>query len=110
MVTLDQLPALLWPCKCLNPKWKVERQADPTHIGQAQFHYCYNAHFNSGLFPGAKTRDQRQEKQKALSQDIKARCSFILKEMIILHAGDMTTVGKQLPHVLNTTVSCYTQW
>ena len=37
----------------LNPMWKVEHQADPTHLGQAQFRYCYNAHFSSGMIPGA---------------------------------------------------------
>lgn len=93
--------------RLLDPMWKVERQADPIHLGQAQFRYCYNANFSNGMFPGAKTRDQRQEQQKGLSQDIKARCSCILKEMIKRHAGDMTFIKKQLPHVLDATVNCY---
>ena len=93
--------------RLLDPMWKVERQADPTHLGQAQFRCCYKAHFSNGMFPSAKTRDQRHEQQKALSQDIKARCNFILKELMRIHTGDMNTIKKYLPRVLDATVSCY---
>ncbi|XP_060557060.1 uncharacterized protein LOC132717584 [Ruditapes philippinarum] len=93
--------------RLLDPMWKVERQADPIHLGQAQFRCCYKAHFSYGMFPSAKTRDQRHEQQKALSQDIKARCNFILKELMRIHTGDMNAIKKYLPRVLDATVSCY---
>ena len=82
-------------------------QAHPFQLCQAQLRYCYRANFSNGIFPGAKPRDQRQEKQKGLSQDTKARCSCIIKEMVKRHAGEMTFIKKQLPHVLDATVNCY---
>ena len=37
------------------------------------------AQFSKRMFPTSKTREQRQSHQKVLSQDIKARCSIVLK-------------------------------
>lgn len=72
--------------RLLDPMWQVERQADPTHTGQAQFRHCYNANFSTGMFP-AKTREKQQEQQKVLSEDTKARCSLVLKELMKNTAG-----------------------
>lgn len=91
----------------LNPMWRVQRQADPVHLGQAQFRHCYNAVFSSGMFPTARTREKRQELQKALSNDIKARCSLIVKELLKESAGDLAKIKLKLPDVVRSTVRCY---
>ena len=92
--------------RLLDPMWRVERLADPTHLGQAQFKKCYNAKYSDGMFP-AKTREKRVEQQKVLSQDIKARTSLIVKEMMKVHAGDVNKMKADLPNVLRATVRCY---
>ena len=93
--------------RLLDPMLKVERQADPVHLGQAQFRQCYKAQFRERMFPTAKTRGQRQSHQKVLSQDIKARCSMVLKHLLKLHAGDVTTLKQLLPRVMEAIVNCY---
>ena len=55
--------------RLLDPMLKVERQADPVHLGQAQFRQCYKAQFSEIMFPTAKTREQRQSHQKVLRSD-----------------------------------------
>lgn len=92
--------------KLLEPMWTVERQADPTHLGQAQFRQCYSAKFSAGMFP-AKTRERQQEQQKILSQDIKCRCSLVLKELLKATAGDLSSMRRALPHVVRAMVKCY---
>ena len=38
--------------KLLDPLWKVDRLADPTHLGQSQFRQCQRATFSDEMFPG----------------------------------------------------------
>ena len=92
--------------KILHPMWSVQRLADPTHLGQSQFRKCYQANFSDGIIPG-RTREQKKEAQKVLSQDVKARCSLILKELMKDHAGNMAAFKRVLPKVLESTLSCY---
>ena len=67
--------------KLFHPMWNVQRLADPTHLGQSQFRKCNQANFNQDMFSG-RTCEQPKAEQKVLNQDIKARCSLILKELI----------------------------
>lgn len=90
----------------LDPMWKVERLADPTHLGQAQFKRCYNAKFSAGMFPG-HTLKTRTDQQKAFSQDVKARSSMVFQELMKLYAGNMPKIKKELPNVLRAMVLCY---
>ena len=92
--------------KILHPMLSVQRLADPTHLGQSQFQKCYQANFSDGMFP-ERTREQKKEAQKVLSQDVKARCSLILKELMKDHAGNMAAFKRILPKVLESTLSCY---
>ena len=92
--------------KVLDPMLKVERLADPTHLAQGQFRQCMKAQFNPDMFPGT-TREQRLQAKKVLSQDVKARCSLILKELMKEHAGDMNALRTILPRVLKATLLCY---
>ncbi len=92
--------------KVLHPLWKVERLADPTHLAQGQFRKCRSADFSLDMFPGS-TREKKNEAKTILSQDVKARCSLILKELMKNHAGDMIALGKILPKVLDATLRCY---
>lgn len=39
--------------------------------------------------------------------ELRLRCSFVLKEMMKIHAGDLTVIKRHLPHVLEATVGCY---
>lgn len=92
--------------KCFHPMWNVQRLADPTHLGQSQFRKCNQANFSQDMFPG-KTREQKKQGQKVLSQDVKARCSLILKELMKDFAGDMNSLRRILPKVLESTLACY---
>ena len=92
--------------RALHPMWKVERLADPTHLGRAQFRKCNSAKFSESMFPG-RTRLMRSHAQKIFSQDLKARSSLIFKNLMKIHSGDMDTITGQLPAVLDSTVSCY---
>ena len=52
--------------RLLDPMLKVERQADPVHLGQAQFRQCYKAQFSERMFPTSKTREQRQKPPESI--------------------------------------------
>ncbi|CAC5422149.1 unnamed protein product [Mytilus coruscus] len=43
--------------KVLHPLWKVERQADPIHLGRSQFRQSNSANFSLNMFPGS-TREK----------------------------------------------------
>ena len=60
--------------------FQVERLSDPTHLDRSQFRKCMSATFSKDMFPGVKTRDVYQGKQKILSQDVNARCSLVFKQ------------------------------
>ncbi|OWF39132.1 hypothetical protein KP79_PYT16201 [Mizuhopecten yessoensis] len=92
--------------QALDPMWKVERLADPTHLGKAQFRKSNSAKFSESMFPG-RTRLMRAHSQKIFSQDLKARSSLIFKDLMKLHNGNMDIITKRLPAVLDATVACY---
>ena len=92
--------------KLFHYMWNVQRLADPTHLGQSQFRKCNQANFSQDMFPG-RTCEQRKAEQKVLSRDIKARCSLILKELMKDFAGDMISLRRILPKVLESTLACY---
>lgn len=92
--------------KVLHPMWKVERLADPTHLGRSQFRQCNSAKFSYTMFPGA-TRERKKEEQKVLSQDLKARCSLVFNELFEENGGNFDKIKKRLPKVLEATLSCY---
>ena len=92
--------------QALDPMWKVERLADPTHLGKAQFRKSNSAKFSESMFPG-RTRLMRAHSQKIFSQDLKARSSLIFKDLMKLHNGNMDIITKRLPAVLDAIVSCY---
>ena len=92
--------------KSFHPMWNEQRLANPTHLGQSQFRKCNQADFSQQMFPRS-TREQRKEQQKVLSQDIKASCSLILKELMMDFAGDMNSLRRILPKVLESTLACY---
>ena len=92
--------------KLFHPMWNVQRLADQTHLGQSQFRKCNQVNFSQDMFPG-RTCEQRKAEQKVLSQDIKARCSLILKVLMKDFAGDMISLRRILPKVLESTPACY---
>ena len=91
----------------LDQSWQLERHLDPTHMGQVQFRRCNNANFSTEMFPGCVTKERLSTLRRVLSQDIKARCSLILKELMKTHSGDMAFLEKKLPEVLEATLLCY---
>lgn len=93
--------------RILKPMWQVERHADPTHLGQLQFKKCMNATFSQQMFPGCSTKEEKKNAQKVFSQDVKARCSLVLKELMKTNAGDMNFLRSKLPKVLEATLLCY---
>ena len=93
--------------KMLNPMWTVERHADPTHIGVSQFIKINNGKLSPGIFPSVKTKERFKECQKVLAQDIKARTSLVLNELLEKYTGNMDEMRKELPKVLRATIQCY---
>jgi len=91
----------------LHPMWKVERLSDPIHLGRLQFKRCNSAIFSENMFPGIRTREGKRLKQKIFSQDIKARCSLIFKQLMEDNSGDVAKIKCQLPQVLDATLHCY---
>jgi hypothetical protein len=91
----------------LHPMWKVERLSDPIHLGRLQFKRCNSATFSENMFPGIRTREGKRLKQKIFSQDIKARCSLIFKQLMEDNSGDVAKIKCQLPQVLDATMCCY---
>lgn len=72
----------------LDPRRKVQRPADPTHLTEGQIRKSYRADINSDMFP-ITTRSQTVEEIKVISHDVKAWCRLILKELMKDIAGDM---------------------
>ncbi|CAG2217564.1 unnamed protein product [Mytilus edulis] len=89
--------------KVLHPLWKVERQADPIHLGRSQFRQSNSANFSLNMFYGS-TREKKKQGQKVLSQDLKARCSLVFNEMWKENCGNLEKIKKCLPRVLDATV------
>jgi hypothetical protein len=92
--------------KVLHPMWEVKRLADPGHLGQSQFRRCQRATFSDAMFC-CKTRERTRKAHTVFSQDVKARCSLVLKKMMETFAGDLTALKKELPRVLTATIKCY---
>ena len=90
----------------LHPMWKVERLADPTHLGRSQLRQCNSARFSCTMFPGT-TRERKKHEQTVLSQDLKARCSLVFNEMWKKYNGNFEKIKMRLPKVLEATLSCY---
>ena len=92
--------------KHLHPLWQVERLADPRHLAVSQFRQCNKATFSETMFPG-RSRLCKKAQQKTLSQDVKARCSLVIRELMKKHNGDVKQMSQDLPPVLRATISCY---
>ncbi|KAL5008429.1 hypothetical protein ScPMuIL_014010 [Solemya velum] len=65
--------------KILDSMLKVQRLADPTHLGQGQFNRCLRANFSPTMFSGS-TRGSKKEAQKIPSQDGIAVVRSILRK------------------------------
>lgn len=92
--------------KLLEPLWKCERLADPTHLAQSQFRQSQRASFSDEMFPG-RTREMRKSIHTIFSRDIKARCSCVMKALNAEYSGDVNEIRKHLPNVLVATLKCY---
>jgi hypothetical protein len=93
--------------KVSDPAWNVERLADPTHLGQAQFHRCNKLGTFSETMFLARTKAERVTAQRVFSQDIKARSSLVFQELMSQYKGDVDKIKLVLPKVLEATVRCY---
>jgi hypothetical protein len=89
-----------------DPGWRTERQADTTHLGQAQFRHTVRATFSEGMFPG-QTAERRKEQQKMLGLDIKNRCHRIITELHKAHTGNISIIAKKMPTIIEVTLDCY---
>ena len=92
--------------RTLDPLWKVERQADTTHLAQGQFRHTLKADFSVEMFPG-ENAETRREQRKLFGLDIKNRCHLICKEMQEMYGGNFKKMAERMPKVLQATVECY---
>ena len=92
--------------KALYPLWEVNRLADTVHLGQAQFRASYRAKYSSDMFHGS-TKEENRELQRQFSIDLKTRSSLVTKKLFAKYNGDIESIGKDLPKVLDATLRCY---
>lgn len=91
----------------LGNAWKVNRQADPNHLGSRQVRKTRNSAWSQTLFRGEKlTGSVRQQAISALAKDIKARCNAVI-EKLRLHENGLIENIKRLPDIQRATLECY---
>ena len=89
----------------LSAVWSVSHQLVPHHLGSRQEKKARGAQFSPGLLPShIRTKDDRQ---RALSKDIRARCSHIIEELTRLGSGELKKMIPKLPYVRAATILCY---
>lgn len=84
----------------------LERQADPTHLGQSLYRHSVKADFSERIFPGT-TKKARKKQQQMLSKDIKHRCHMVYTAMYEANAGDTAAIERKMPSVIDATIECY---
>lgn len=89
--------------RVLHPLWKVERLADAVHLGQSQFH-ASNRAVNSYEMFHSKTKKRTTE---VFINDLKSRCSVVLKKLLTKFDRNLEKMGCLLPEVLEATVAYY---
>lgn len=89
--------------RTLHPLWKVERLADAVHLGQSQFH-ASNRAVNSYEMFHSKTKKRTTE---VFINDLKSRCSVVLKKLLTKFDRNLEKMGCLLPEVLEATVAYY---
>lgn len=92
--------------RALHPLWKVERLADAVHLGQSQFHASNRAVYSDEMFH-SKTKEEKKELQMVFGNDLKSRCSMIVKKIFTKYDRDLEKMSSFLPKVLEATVACY---
>ncbi|CAC5419614.1 unnamed protein product [Mytilus coruscus] len=90
--------------QALHPMWKVERLADPIHLGNGQFRAAMRANFSDSMF-GCRTKEQKKIIQKLFSQDIKARSSLITSHLMEVYGRDIQKISEDLPKAFEATMS-----
>ncbi|CAC5384066.1 unnamed protein product [Mytilus coruscus] len=53
----------------LEPMWKVERLADPVHLGESQFRASLRAQYSAGMFHG-KAKEENRQLKTVFSKDL----------------------------------------
>ena len=94
--------------RILQPLWEVERLADPHHLSRSQFRQCNTATFSADMFPG-RTKLQKKQALTIFSQDVKARSSLILKELLGDCCGDLQVLKKVACRKCYKQQSCVTE-
>ncbi|ESO82680.1 hypothetical protein LOTGIDRAFT_229745 [Lottia gigantea] len=86
--------------RTLHPMWKVERLADPAHLSASQFRQCFKAYFSDGMFRG-KTKVEKTNQKKTLSQDIKSRYSGpkVIQYLAARLCGDYSSIHSCLREI-----------
>ena len=89
----------------LSTAWSVSHQLDPHHHRSRQEKKARGAQFSLGFLPShIRTKDDRQ---RALSKNIRARCSHIIERLTRLGSGDLQKMLPKLPYVRAATILCY---
>ena len=90
----------------LFPNQRVERKADPIHLGQSLIRQTMSSTFSQRMFPG-KTKAARKEQQQALALDLADRSHAIFSTMWQDYAGNMEQIARRMPGVISATIDCY---
>lgn len=94
--------------KALNPIWETIRQSDTTHLGVGQYKKTLKCKFSRRFFPHfLKTKSSRNNLQKVLAQDLKARCHVVFNNLYQNSDGDINKMNKSLPKIITGLLNCY---
>ena len=87
-----------------DPSCQVIRQADTTHLGQAQFRHCLK--LSKDMFPAYYAMD-RGKQMKNFALDVKSRCMTVYNHLHGHYKGDMAEINKKLPKAVEGILDCY---
>lgn len=91
-----------------NRLWETLRQCDTTHLGVSQYKKALKCNFSENFFPDfLSTKEQRDDLQKVLSQDIKARCHIVFNNIHNECTGDITKMASCMTYIIFALVKCY---
>lgn len=74
--------------RALHPLRRVERLANHVHLGQSQFRASNRAVYSDEMF-NSKTNEEKKELQRVFSNDLKSRCSMIVKKLFTKYDRDL---------------------
>ena len=93
----------------VSPLLTVERQEDPTHLGQSQLRRGLKASFSPDVFglESTMTAEEKKQRHKLFALDIKSRCHLVFQHLFENFNGDVKAITRKLPSCVSAMIQCY---